>query len=223
MVLYDAYENMYAVKFAEKVENGALGLAREYLGGSLAELIDAPVPSTTFVELSSWTLSTDASIAFDDGSRPAPQVTVASTYLADAASPVTPMAFETVPSDDLAGVLVFNTWVSVGDRHWGNYIIQTTTNGPRLVSIDYATCLSGNGSAPTSVGDVGLLPFARTAGAAIDEYVHRLLAVTERRIRQAVGRVPGLWMSNGERERIVNFLLSGRLVTERLIADVFAA
>jgi hypothetical protein len=223
MVLYDAYENMYAVKFAEKAESGTLGLAREYLGGSLAELIEAPVPATTFVELSSSALSTDANISFNDGSRPAPQVTVASMYLTDATSPVTPMDFEGVPSEDVAGVLVFNTWVSVGDRHWGNYMIQTTTDGPHLVSIDYTTCLADAGATPTSVGDRDLLQFAKAADAAIDEYIRRLLAVSERRIRQAVSHVPSGWMSHHERERIVDFLLSGRLATERLVADAIAA
>jgi hypothetical protein len=38
MVFYDPYENMDAVGFAEKAENGTLGFAREYLAGRLAEL-----------------------------------------------------------------------------------------------------------------------------------------------------------------------------------------
>ena len=131
------------------------------MAGGLAELIHAPVPSTTFVELTSATLTLDSNIAFADGSRPAPQVTVGSTFISNAASPVSPMDFQAVPVEDIAGVLVFNTWVSVGDRHWGNYIIESTSVGPRLISIDYATCLSEHRSSPTSIGDPDLLPFAR--------------------------------------------------------------
>jgi hypothetical protein len=222
MVLYDASGNLHAVKFAEKAERGVAGLAREYLAGALAELIEAPVPTTTFVELTSSALTLDPNIVFNDGSRPAPQITVGSAYLANAASPTSPMVFAEIPQDDVAGALIFNTWVSVGDRHWGNYIIQTTSIGPRLVSIDYATCLAVERSAPTSVGDVDLLPLALAARRAVDQYLHRLLSVTERRIRQVVARVPVAWMGLDERERLVSFLLVGRLATERLVVGALA-
>ncbi len=222
MVIYDARGTLYVVKFAEKAEQGTAGLARDYVAGPLAELIDAPVPSTTFVELTSGSLTLDSNIAFADGSRPAPQVTVGSTFISSTASPASPMGFQAVPAEDIAGVLVFNTWVSVGDRHWGNYIIESTSVGPRLISIDYATCLSAHRSSPTSIGDPDLLPLAKSARTAVETYLRRLQAVTEHQIRHAVGRVPGTWIASDERERIVNFLMLGREATARLVGSALA-
>src|SRR5207247_1937625 len=152
-------------------------------------------------------LTLDSNIAFADGSRPAPQVTVGSTFISNAASPVSPMDFQAVPAEDIAGVLVFNTWVSVGDRHWGNYIIESTSVGPRLISIDYATCLSEHRSSPTSIGDPDLLPFARGDRNAVEACLRSLQAVTERQVRHTVGRVPGTWMASDERERLINVLM----------------
>jgi hypothetical protein len=219
MVMCDDRSDLYVVKFAEKAEHGTSGLARDYLAGPLSQLIEAPVPSTAFVELTTASLFFDSTIAFSDGSRPAPQVTVGSTFVPNAASPASPAAFQAVPDADIAGVLVFNTWVSVGDRHWGNYIIQTTTNGLRLISVDYATCLATHQSMPTSIGDVDLIPFARRARTAIQAYLLRLRAVTESQIRRAISGVPIDWMPQAERERIVSFLLSGRATTAGLIAS----
>ncbi len=80
MVLHDASGQQHVVKFAEKVEYGSLGLSREYLGGTFAEVIGAAVPTTTFVELTANSLVLDQNIVFDDGSRPVPQITVGSSY-----------------------------------------------------------------------------------------------------------------------------------------------
>src|SRR5438093_2139926 len=101
MAITDARGNLFVVKFAEKAEHGTAGLARDYVAGGLAELIHAPVPSTTFVELTSATLTLDSNIAFADGSRPAPQVTVGSTFISIAASSVLPLDFHVVPVEDI--------------------------------------------------------------------------------------------------------------------------
>jgi hypothetical protein len=217
MVLSDAFGNAYAVKFAEKIENGTAGLAREYLAGALAALIDAPIPTTTFVELTPTALAIEPNIVFSDGSRPAPQITVGSVFVSNAASPTSHTSFQNVPEVDVAGIFVFNTWVSVGDRHWGNYVIETTSTGPRLISIDYPTCLTLHSSAPTSVRDPDLLTVAKASRSAVDDYLHRVLALTERRIRQAIASVPGQWMASDERERLAYFLVSGRPATERVV------
>jgi hypothetical protein len=222
MVLYDSRGNQYAVKFAEKAENGTLGLAREYLGGTLAEFVGAPVPSTTFVELTSTTLTIDPNIAFEDGSRPAPQITVGSSYLAASGSPAAPDALTRIPAEDAAGILVFNTWVSVGDRHWGNYLIRTTTNGPRLVSIDYATCLSTSTSIPMDIRDPDLVAIARSVPQAVEEFLRRLKAVSDRAIGNAISQIPRAWMDDAERHRIGDYLLLGRAATRALVTSALA-
>jgi hypothetical protein len=217
MVLYDSGGSQHVVKFAEKAEYGTLGLAHESLGGGLAELIGASVPTTTYVQLTTGALAMDPNIAFDDGTRPAPQVTVGSMYLENAASPVTPEAFTLISAQDLAGILVFNTWVSVGDRHWGNYLTQTSTNGPRLFSIDYTSCLSSIAPAPTSIRDTDLVAMARSITEAVEEFLRRLEAVSERSIQGIIGRVPRDWMDGRERNRVAEFLLAGRATTRALV------
>ena len=221
MVLYDSRGNLFAVKFAEKVEYGTTGLAREYIAGGAAELIDAPAPTTTFVQLTAAALTMDPRIAFADGTRPAPQVTVGSAFVTNASSPATPGAFTTVPVEDVAAVFVFNAWVSVGDRHWGNYIIQTTSFGPRLISVDYATCLS-RGSTPTSIGDPDLISLLRSARQPVATYLARLRGVPERSLRELIARVPGSWLASSERERIARFLIDGREETARLVTAAIA-
>jgi hypothetical protein len=222
MVLYDPRGNQYAVKFAERAENGTLGIAREYAAGALAGFVEAPVPSTSFVELTSVALTFDPGIAFEDGSRPAPQVTVGSYYLADAASPSSPGELEAIPAGDAAAILVFNAWVAVGDRHWGNYVIEARTNGPRLFSIDYASCLSTSATAPSGVRDPDLIAIARSVPEAVEEFLRRVGDVSERSIRGVFARIPRDWMTEAERERVANFLLQGRRATRVAVMAALA-
>lgn len=222
MVLYDSRGNQQVVKFAETVEHGRLGLAHESLGGDLSELIGASVPAATFVQLTSGALAMDSNIVFEDGTRPAPQVTVGSMYLENASSPATPDAFGLIAPEDLAGILVFNTWVAVGDRHWGNYLIQTTTNGPRLFSIDYASCLSSTATAPTSIRDADLVAVSRSFERAVEEFLRRLQAVSERAVHASIARIPRDWMDVPDRNRVAEFLLAGRTKTRELVTAALA-
>ena len=88
----------------------------------------------------------------------APQVTVGSQYLINASSPLSPDAFAAIPPENLAGVLVFNVWVAVGDRvivrmRHGGYtdeaVIAPAQLTPLPSNFDYAegaTFLSAHGS-----------------------------------------------------------------------------
>ena len=203
----------YAVKFREKAQSGLLGLAREVLAGTLAKILAVQIPDCRVVMLTQEFLDLDARLTFNDSTRPAPGLASASSFLTPAASlpPDHTARLSICPPADLAGVLVFNTWVACEDRSWTNYAFSLEGNAPRFVSIDYAAAFGRAPSAPPQVQDLAeIREVARTSWSAVEAALTRLEGLADGDIDSALHDIPEEFWVASERDAVSSMLRTSR-------------
>lgn len=214
---------LYAIKFREKAQAGALSLARELLAPELALAVDVSVPPARVVCLTQAYLDIEPRLVFSDGSRPAPGLACGSRFMPpDQGLPDDHSArLAMCPVSDIAGVLVFNTWVGCDDRGWHNYAFGIEGRSPRFASIDYATAFNRAESADPQVHDVDEVRTAATSSwSDVESALGRLDALSDAAIDDATTRIPSEFWATTERDSVAAMLRASkpkvRTVIERL-------
>jgi hypothetical protein len=205
--------NNYAAKFQEKAENGARGQGREVIAGVLAPQIGVQVPETAVLVLTQQLIDNEPALTFKDGSRPQPGLASGSAFRPPIDDPTleTTARLALCPSIDAAGILVFNTWVASGDRHWDNYAFYRTDESVRLASIDYASAFQrapGDPLRPLDAAEVQTV--AHNNPTIVLDFVERLEALSDADIERAVAAAPDEMLDEQERRLISDQLMAGR-------------
>jgi hypothetical protein len=202
----------YGVKFREKAQSNELGICREYLAGQLASLVQASVPASRLLELEQDFIDSEPRLAFNDGTRPAPQVTAGLRFLAHVTDPPEWSARLAIcPTSDLATVLVFNAWVRVDDRGEQNYAIYWDRSTVRFASIDYAESMNADSTSLPEVRDVDdIAAVAKSDWPAVDRTLTRLESLTEEQIDRVFAGLPTEWGIAGSYAELNAYLKAAR-------------
>lgn len=197
----------YAVKFTPVVPRSEQ--ACELICGQLAELVGAPAPTSALLELTQDLLDAEPRLRFEDGSRPQSGLAVGTRYVGDFDAPPTEWSARLglVADADLGGIVVFDTWLGVTDRHPGNYAFNWESGEIRLASIDFASALQGSAGTKPVVPDVAeIATIVRRDWAAVEGPLRAVERVTGDEIRAAVAAVPSDWLGTADRDRIAAYL-----------------
>lgn len=197
----------YAAKLAPWVPR--VDQTSELISGQLAELVGAPAPGSALLELTQDLLDAEPRLRFHDGSRPAAGLAVGTRYMGDFDAPPTEWSARLglVADADLGGIVVFDTWLGVTDRHPGNYAFNWESGEIRLASIDFASALQGSAGTKPVVPDVGeIASIVRRDWAAIEGPLQAVERVSEDEIQAAVAVVPSDWLGTADRDRIAAYL-----------------
>jgi len=196
-------------------ENGAHGLAAEFLAGQLATALAANVPMTEPVVLRS-----DMPMRASNGATIAPGLAVASKALrasVDVNGPAT-MPTDTLPGD-VASLVALHSWIEAQDR--GHNLILSDN---RVYSIDHATGFRSAWNLTDPTGDLVVDPLLQPIFSAHPETVgpiaDRLQRVLDATINRAVQAAPREWVpSDALRTRLVDNIKRQRdLVARSLVA-----
>lgn len=213
----------YAVKFREKAQSGALGLASELLAASLAAAAGVHVPEAKVMLLTQEYLDLEPRVHFHDQTRPAPGIASGSRFLPPAENlPGDHTARLAVcPPSDIAGVLVFNTWVGCDDRSWNNYAFTVDGTVPRFASIDYATAFGRPTDATLQIADLAEVQAAATLSwPDVERTLGRVEGLSDAAIGIAASSIPDEFWSHAERDSLISMLVASRskvrLVVERI-------
>lgn len=197
----------YAAKFAPWVPRSEQ--ACELICGQLAEVVGAPAPGSALLELTQDLLDAEPRLRFHDGTRPAPGLAVGTRYMGDFDAPPTEWSARLglVADADLAGIVVFDTWLGVTDRHPGNYAFNWESGDIRLASIDFASALQGTSGTKPAVPDVAEIAAVLSRDwAAVEAPLQAVERVTDDEIRASVDVVPSDWLASADRDRIAAYL-----------------
>jgi hypothetical protein len=194
---------IHAVKFREKAQFGALGLARELLAAKLAFDLGVQVPEASVLRLTQEYLDVEPRLVFNDGTRPAPGIASGSRFLPPAEDLPTDHSarLASCPFSDVAGIIVFNTWVGCDDRSWNNYAFTIDGATPRFASIDYASAFARTTNADPLVHDVAeVQSAAKGFWADVEVAISRAEKLPEATIDAALRSVPSELWSDDDRD-----------------------
>lgn len=203
----------YAAKFREKAQHNERGLGREVLAGVLASILGVSVPAAELIMLTQDFVDNEPNLKFRDGSRPRPGLASGSSFVPHMNEPPFDHSARLAlcPASDAAGIVVFNTWTGVSDRHWDNYAFFWNESAVRLASIDYADAfMKSPGSALTVVDQQDIRDVAMANADLVTAALDRLDQLTDARIDDAVALIPDELIPVGDKTSIQEFLKIGR-------------
>lgn len=204
----------YAVKFVEKVQNGRLGQARELVAGLIGSELGSPAPRAAVLELTDEFVKAEPALTFADKTRPAAGLAIGMSYLPPMNEPPHGLSsrLALVEPTDVVGVIAFNTWLAVVDRHWGNYAFYwDTLSAVRLATLDFADSLGRDPAVDPVIPDpVELQQIAARHDTLLSDEATKIESVGDDVIDVAIAGVPSDWLDQAARDAVAALAKSGR-------------
>ena len=225
--------NDYVVKFRSNPQ-GLRVLPNEWVAGGCASALDLPVPDIALVNVSQTLLdNTEELAAF----RSTPGLQFGSQFLPHGhAKPWRDVLGKAENLDDLAGILVFDTWIHTKDRSWRSsnvHVIQNPAGHYRVIIFDHGWVFGGTPNWSTESlsqqRDVVVRPFMdgsvynsfrpHISGAdPFDAWLRKLESFPPEIIWRLLDEVPAEWMVNqDEKEALADYLTHRRYLVRPVI------
>lgn len=206
---------------------GPHALARELIGTSLAELLRLPTLEFALLDIKPEDRVEEVDSRSKRWVESGPAFITRLVQLVPTYSGSERQLRTIVNHDDIAGIVVLDTWLRNPDRFDGagrinrhNVFLEPVATGYRLVAMDFSACLPCGGDLHPRINRIdvtwdeavyGLFPEfePHVSLAAINDFCCRLRAVRKQDLEAIVERVPTAWsLDSPTREAIVDMLMS---------------
>lgn len=208
--------NVYVVKFADNSKTAI----NEYVGGSLAKMLNLPTPtmalinlSQELIDLSSQMSSRNVKPGYHIGSQKLPDNIMDFDKIDNDAL----TNFTLLNSDDLYGIICFDNWVLNTDRHnGGNNMIEVLPGQKlRFHIIDFGHCFvdnnwTGLNNRIQEMNLMNYLPYFQRYLNKIESFevwCKIIIKIDDSTIINLISSIPSSWMiSKEESEQLVKFI-----------------
>lgn len=211
----------YVMKFVNN-PTGMKVLVNEYVAAQIAELLSLPVPPSRVVPVSDSFIKQSPELSalhFMPGNA------FASLYIENCFYPsqsfLQTSINEIVNRDMLAGIIVFDVWLSNTDRKQKNMLVKPLDNGLYYVyMIDHGRCFANSNWTLKSLEKMNKKPKSElhkwfmsslNISKHLDDYLHEALSIPDDKLYYAVYAIPDDWdITEAEKEALLTHLLKAR-------------